>query len=400
MKVLPLGINFSGKGHKDVTTHIVYRYLMLLTIASAISLQGWRTLFNNFAVDKVGINGIQLGVIQSIREIPGFLSMFVVFILLIIAERKLSYISVMVAGVGVALAGFFPSYIGLIITTFILSLGIHYFGTTNKSLILQTFSTKESPFIFARQNSVKAMTNIALGTIIFFLSKVLNYKDNFLFIGIIVLILAFIASTMDYDTKNKTIQNKGMVFRKRYWLFYVLNFLSGARRQIFIVFSIFMLVQKYHFNVGHITILFVVNNVLTYFVSPIIGSAINKYGERRVLSSEYFMMIFVFLGYAFFKSAWIMVILYFLDNIFYGCSMSINTFFHKCADPKDIAPSMAVGFTINHISAVVLPVLGGLLWMVDYRIPFIAGALIAIISLYFVQKITKEINKAKGNNIF
>jgi len=106
-------------------------------------------------------------------------------------------------------------------------------------------------------------------------------------------------------------------------------------------------------------------------------------------------MIFVFAGYAFFKSAWIMVILYFLDNIFYGCSMSINTFFHKYADQQDIAPSMAVGFTINHISAVILPVLGGLLWMIDYRIPFIAGAVLAIISLYFVQYITKELNKAK-----
>jgi len=251
MKISPQKINFLGKGHKDVTTHIIYRYLMLLTIASAISLQGWRTLFNNFAVDTIGINGIQLGVIQSIREIPGFLSMLVVFILLIITERKLSYLSVIVSGIGVALAGFFPSYIGLICTTFIMSLGIHYFGTTNKSLILQTFSPKDSPFIFARQSSVKAMTNIILGTIIFFLSKVVSYKENFLFIGIIVLILAFLASTMNSNTKDKSIvQNKGMVFRKKYWLFYVLNFLSGARRQIFMVFSILCWYKNFILTLG------------------------------------------------------------------------------------------------------------------------------------------------------
>jgi hypothetical protein len=36
---------------------------------------------------------------------------------------------------------------------------------------------------------------------------------------------------------------------------------------------------------------------------------------------------------------------------------------------------------------VVLPALGGLLWMVDYRIPFVAGAGMAMISLIAVQKI-------------
>jgi len=67
--------------------------------------------------------------------------------------------------------------------------------------------------------------------------------------------------------------------------------------------------------------------------------------------------------------------------------MAINTFFHKTGRPEDIAPSMSIGFTINHTSAVVIPVIGGVLWMIDWRIPFIAGAGIAVISLVFSQKV-------------
>lgn len=51
---------------------------------------------------------------------------------------------------------------------------------------------------------------------------------------------------------------------------------------------------------------------------------------------------------------------------------------------------MAVGFTINHIAAVVLPVVGGLLWMVDYKITFFGGMALAFISLILVQLINRQ----------
>ena len=79
--------------------------------------------------------------------------------------------------------------------------------------------------------------------------------------------------------------------------------------------------------------------------------------------------------------------LYILDHIFFNFAIAIRTYFQKVGDPRDIAPSMAVGFTINHIAAVFFPAVGGLLWVVDYRIPFIGGATMAVISLRAVQKI-------------
>ena len=134
-----------------------------------------------------------------------------------------------------------------------------------------------------------------------------------------------------------------------------------------------------------VTLLFVANNTINFFLSPAIGRAIIRFGERKVLTLEYASLIAVFLTYAFTDSPWVAGLLYILDHIFFNFGMAINTFFQKMGDPGDVAPTMAVGFTINHIAAVFLPAIGGYLWTIDYRIPFIAGAAMALISLTAVQ---------------
>ena len=136
------------------------------------------------------------------------------------------------------------------------------------------------------------------------------------------------------------------------------------------------------------------NNAINYFLSPLIGKAIIRYGEQKVLSTEYLSLIFIFIAYATVESKAIIAVLYILDHIFFNFSMGIRTFFQKVGDADHMAPTMAVGFTINHIAAVVIPVLGGLAWIVDYRIPFIAGAVMSLISLIAVQFVTATIKKA------
>ena len=145
--------------------------------------------------------------------------------------------------------------------------------------------------------------------------------------------------------------------------------------------------EKFDYSVQQVTLLFVVNNVINYYLSPLIGKGIIRFGERKILSFEYGSLIFIFLAYAITGSKITVALLYILDHIFFNFSIAIRTYFQKVGDPKDVAPSMAVGFTMNHIAAIFLPAVGGLLWMVDYRIPFVAGAVMSVISLTAVQMI-------------
>ena len=372
---------------KNISKNPMFRYLILLTICSTVGLQTWRTLFNNFSVEIVNLQGYQIGIIQSVREIPGFLALLVIFFLLILKEHLLSAFSILILGFGVALTGLLPFYHGVIFTTLIMSFGFHYYETTNQSLTLQYFGKEISPWVFGKQRSLAAATNIVVGISIFILTPILSYTQLYLIFGVLIIAASLWALTKNPVDKELIPQHPKMILKKKYSLYYFLTFMAGARRQIFIAFAIFLMVKKFNFSVQEITALFVINNIVNYFLSPLIGKSIIKFGERRVLSIEYFSLIFVFLAYAFVETKIIVAILYILDHIFFNFAIAIRTYFQKIGDPKDIAPSMAMGFTINHVAAVFLPVIGGYLWMIDYRIPFIIGACLSAISLIAVQKI-------------
>lgn len=365
----------------------MYKFMLILVLSAMMGFQAWRILLNNFAVDTIGLDGLKIGVVQSLREVPGFLVFLVVFILIFIKEHKFASYSVILMGIGILLTGIFPSFLGLIITTIIMSTGFHYYETTNKSLTLQYFNKTESPIVFAKLRSLSAAGNIFIGGIIWLASDNLPYWVTYMIIGVLVIIAGIFTLRMNPIKKKAPRQNKKLIIKKEYWLYYVLNFLGGARRQIFVVFAVFLLVDKYNFTVKEIAILFIINNIVAFFINPIIGKSINKFGERKVLSVEYIGLIFIFLGYALLDNRWIIAVLYIVDHIFYNFSIGINTYLQKIAKPEDIAPSTSMGFAINHITAVIIPVLGGIMWLQDYKITFEIGVILSVISLGFVQLI-------------
>ena len=377
----------------------MYLYLMVLTICSTAGLHVWRTLFDNFAVHVVHLNGFHVGAIQSVREIPGLLSLLVIYVLLVIREHKLSALSVLILGLGVALTGLFPSFYGLIFTTILMSFGFHYFETTNQSLTLQYFDKRTSPLVFGRLRSFAAAANIGTGLLIFILAPLLDYTVIYLLFGFAIVIISFWALTFNPVQGTLIPQKKRMIVRRRYWLYYALTFMAGARRQIFMAFAVFLLVKKFSFSIQEIAALFFLNNLINFFLSPLIGKYIVRYGERKLLSVEYSALIIIFISYTLTDSKIIVSFLYIADHIFFNCAIAIRTFFQKIADPRDIAPSMAVGFTINHIAAVVLPAIGGLLWIVDYRLVFFCGAFFSLVSLALVQILDLQLAEKATSSI-
>ena len=361
------------------------RFLVVLTAASTIGLQGYTILFNNFAAEMVHLDGSQVGMTQSVREIPGLLTLLVVFVLLFMREHKLAAFSVVLLGFGTAITALIPSYGWVIFTTVVMSFGFHYYETTNQSLTLQYFSTAVSPLIFGRLRALAAISSVVAGLLVYCLSAVAQYREMYLAIGAVVF-AAGIWGLFQKPTHAGIIpQRKKMILRRRYSLFYILTLLSGARRQIFVVFSILLLVQVFHFTVREMTLLFIVNNIVAYILNTMIGKAINHFGERFISSVEYAGVIVIFLVYAFSTSKNLVMFMYILDNVLYNFEVSIRTYFQKVADPADISSSMSVGFTINHIAAVFLPAVGGYFWMMDYRIPFIAGSVLGVVSLVAAQ---------------
>ena len=369
----------------------MYVYLLVLTVCTTMGLQIWRTLFDNFSVHVIGLDGGHIGLIQSIREIPGLLSLLVVYVLFVVREHRLSALSVLLMGIGVGLTGLLPSFTGILCTTLLMSFGFHYYETTNQSLTLQYFDKQQAPLVFGNLRAIASASNIMVSILVFVLAPLLNYTQIYLLSGGLIILASIWAFTRNPTETLATPQHRRMIFKKRYWLFYCLTFLAGARRQIFVAFAVFLLVKRFNYSIQEVAVLFFINNGINYFLSPFIGRCINRFGERRVLSLEYGSLIFVFIAYAYVDSKILVAVLYIVAHIFFNFSIAIRTFFQKICEPQDIAPSMAVGFTINHIAAVVLPAVGGMLWIIDYRIPFLGGAVLSVVSLLLVQCISRQV---------
>lgn len=357
--------------------------LLLMAAASPISFASWQSLLDNFAIHEAAFGGREIGILQSLREVPGFLAFTVVWVLLVLREQTLAYASLIMLGIGTALTGWFPNVVGLYITTVLMSVGFHYYETVATSLALQWIDKAQAPRVLGQllaAGSAAAVFTFCLVWLVFE-SFDLGYVWTYMAGGCITLLIGVFCWIAFPRFPSKVAQRKHMVLRRRYWLYYALTFLSGARRQIFIVFAGFLLVQKFDYDVATITALFLLNAVINIFLAPIVGRLIGQFGERRALVFEYIGLIGVFLAYAVVESAFVAGALYVIDHLFFALAIAMRTYFQKIADPADIASTAGVAFTINHIAAVLLPALYGLLWLVSPALVFLSGAALATASL-------------------
>ena len=373
--------------------------LLIMGAGVPISFATWQGLLNNFAIERAQFGGAEIGILQSLREVPGFLAFAVVFLLLFVREQKLAYISLLLLGIGTAVTGFFPTIIGLYITTVVMSLGYHYYETTAQSLSLQWLDKKNAAQWLGRVIAVGSFAGIvAYGLMYVGLDIVgLDFKWVYLIGGGVTVLLALTAWALFPLFPAKVEQNKHLVLRKRYWLYYALVFMSGARRQIFVVFAAFMLVERFGFDAGSIALIFLANSALSMVLAPRIGKLIGIWGERRALTVEYLGLIVVFVAYSFVQNPAIAIGLYIVDHVFFAMAIAMKTYFQKIADPADIAPTAGVSFTINHIAAVILPAAFGLLWLVSPAAVFLAGAAMALASLGLSRLIPP--NPEEGNEV-
>ncbi|MBT3436097.1 MAG: MFS transporter [Oceanospirillaceae bacterium] len=363
------------------------RLLRLMTFAMPFSFGVWMALFNNFAIEQGGLNGAHIGVLQSWREVPGFLAFGVVFLLLIIAEQRLAIWSLLVLGVGTALTGFLPTFTGLLITTMLMSVGFHYYETVKQSLALQWFSIEEAPVQLGRLMAIGSAASLLayawvwLALQVFMLPVVWVY----VFGGGVTVSLALVALLTFPPYQSKVQQSKKLVLRKRYSLYYALVFMGGARRQIFVVFAALLMVHRFNFGAHEIALMFLGNGLLSMWLAPKIGGLVSRWGERRALTLEYVGLVLVFLAYGFVDWAPLAVALYMFDHVLFAMAIAQKTYFQKIADPADMASTAGVSFTINHIAAVVLPAIMGVLWLVSPTAVFMLGAAMACVSLVLAR---------------
>ncbi|QHQ37201.1 MFS transporter [Algicella marina] len=370
--------------------------LMIMAAAMPLAFAVWSALLNNFVIEVAGFDGADIGWLHSVREIPGFLAIGVIAIIIFVREQVLGIVSLAMLGAATAVTAWFPSFEGLLITTMISSIGFHYYETVNQSLQLQWIPKAEAPQVLGKLLAVASGASLlAYGVLVVgWKSLGLSYNLVYMVGGGATVAIAVMCFFLYPQFEAPEPQNKSFVLRRRYWLYYALQFMSGARRQIFIVFAAFMMVERFGMEVHQLTALFLINFIANMVFAPLMGRMVQRFGERRALMFEYVGLALVFLAYGgIYFFGWGVLLagaLYVIDHMLFALAFALKTYFQKIADPRDIAPTAAVSFTINHIAAVFLPALLGYLWLVDPGMVFGLAAAMALVSLGLAMLIPRH----------
>jgi hypothetical protein len=360
--------------------------LFLMAVAMPLAFNTWSALLNNFVIEVGGFDGAKIGWLHTVREIPGFLAIGVIVLLMFMREQVLALVALAMLGAATAVTAWFPSLGGILMITMLSSIGFHYYETVNQSLQLQWIKKERAPQMLGWLMAAASTATFVVYCVIWLGWEALglDYNRVYLVSGGLTVAIALYCMLAFPQFESPHPQRKEFVLRKRYWLYYALQFMSGARRQIFVVFAGFMMVEHFGFAVHEVTALFLINLVINILCAPLLGRLVGHWGERRVLLIEYLGLAIVFFCYGgIYWFGWGVVlaaVLYVVDHVLFAMALALKTYFQKIADPSDIAPTAAVAFTINHIAAVFLPAALGYLWLVSPGAVFGAAALMALVS--------------------
>ena len=367
--------------------HLLF-FLLAANLLHTFGHSVWRALFNNFAVERIGVGADAIGWIQSVRELPGLLAFAVAFLALIFKEMRIMAVSLILLGIGIIFTGQSTTITLLFVSTFVMSLGFHYFNPGNNGLILMSIDHKDTPKVMGQLKSLSAIAAV-LGTgAVYFFVESLGYEAMFSVVGALVIVGGIVLFFVGKGGHGLPGRRK-VRLRKRYWLFYSLTFMMGSRRHIFTTFAPFLLVQAYGIDVKMMSILLLINSLMNIYVLQKVGKLVAKLGERTVLTFAFAALIPIFLGYAYINILWLLCVFFVVDNVLFGFNLAMPTYLQKISvSPEELTANMSLQETINHISAVIVPVAGGSIWVLfGSQAPFLAGVGIAVISLILTQLI-------------
>ncbi|GAC1430282.1 MAG: MFS transporter [Chloroflexota bacterium] len=344
-----------------------------------VGFSTYGAIYNNFLVNDLHIRPDQLGLLESLREVPGFLVVGMAAVAVRFRESRVSAFALILMGIGLALFARTTTMWQLIAVASVMSVGFHLFMPLNSSLILAASEPGQQGRRSGQMGSVGAAGSLAGMALVLAVVGVLGLRGTFVPAGLFTVAGGVLLYLLQ---DRQSVARTRVLLRRRYNIYYALTLLDGSRRQIFGTFAVFALIRLYSLDVVHITWLLVLNTIVSILTMPWIGWIIDRAGERRVLVANYACLVFLFAGYALVHNLWLLVVLYCIDNAFFGFSMGINTYLKKIAPPHEVSPSLVMGVTVNHIAAVGVPLVGGMLWNTyGYQITFLAGSATCILAV-------------------
>lgn len=378
--------------------------LLFLTGMALLGVSGgmMETTFNNYVAEIFKLGADARGQLEFPRELPGFLTALFAGLLCFLPETRIAAFSALAIGAGMlGLAVIGPSWGSLLLVITLWSIGAHLLMPVRSSITMDLADTQKRGRRLGQIASTALAASI-VGCIIVWISM-RWLKAGYTVIFSIGALAAFTASIFLFAMRmpNAHLQRPRFVWEKRYWLYYTLSLLFGARKQVFITFGPWVLIRIFHQPVWIFAQLWIAAAILGVFFQPWLGKAIDRWGERRVLLADSVLLLFICLGYGFAHklpvpslALWLLYACFVGDNLLFGVNMARDTYLSKIlVRPDHLGPTLSLGISINHLVSMSVPALGGLLWITyGHWSVFVATAGIAVLMAVFsaMVRIPKE----------
>ena len=343
-------------------------------------------VFINFITEVLGVKPLQMGALETSREIPGLLAVGIAALAARFAESRIAAVCLCFSALGVAATGFVHSYGELVLVTVFWSVFMHQWFTSSSFIPLALASGQQGGRHLGRMGAIGSAGTILAFVAVRLLAGPTAYPV--FFVTAAAFIFAGGACLLPMSGASTTHNRPRLLFRREYGLFYGLTFLEGFRRQIFSTFALFALVQQWHVHLPQLDDLMLLNALASFLIAAPVGRLIDRIGERHAMTFYYTAIALTFAGYALVQNLLVLKSLWVLDSILFSFGISINTYLNRIVRPGELTPSLAMGQTMNHVAAVVIPLAGGLLWSrFGYHVPFWCGVLAALVSLLLTQAV-------------
>ena len=361
------------------------------SLALGIAFSMFDSTFNNFLNETYALTGFQRSFLEFPRELPGFLVVFTSALLSFLCSRRLGAVSMLFSVAGALLIAFAaPTYAWMVVWLFIWSTGQHLFMPVAATIGMELAREGQEGRRLGQLNAVRNMAAIlgSFAVSIGFRFLGLTFQTVFVIAAVALFIAAMLLFAMK---RQKTETPKTFLqLHKEYRLFYILAVLYGTRKQLFITFAPWVLVTVFQQETSLLATLFTIGGVIGIAFQPLLGWAIDNFGERMVLVAEAVLLIFVCFGYGFSKFlfseqvAFLLVCACFLfDQMLMSVGMARSTYMKKIAlEASHIQPALSASVSIDHVFSIGAALLGGWIWnSFGFQYVFLFGALIAVVNM-------------------
>ncbi len=376
----------------ELSTGVRRRGLLFLGLAVAAAglatgIQGGLNV--NFLVEEFHISSFQQGLLESVREICGITALLILAILAGLGEPLVAACMLLLVAVGIGSYAFVPNYFWVVAMSLVWSQGLHVWMPLPQSMTLALAEKGRSGHRLGQIQAASA-GGVAGGLVLVLVLDYFGVAMRPMYIVAAVVAVCGAAACLGIPRKIKT-PSARLIFRKKYGLYYLLCFLEGWRKQIFLAFSAFLLVKVHGTELQTILLLMLAVQVIGYFTSARVGRLIDRIGERKILAFYYTCLMFFFVGYAVIPNAAALYALYVIDCAFFVFVMAQVTYVRRIAPQNEHTPTLSAGVAMNHIASVTMPLVGGLIWIHwGYQWTFLVGALAAAVSIFVALRLPEH----------